>query len=564
MKSVSLAKTTLDVEEPFLSEAEYIVRPEDMALDLDATARSAAAGRVFWDGDTLVHLGSRRINCGRFLSHLTDEKKESFKHHILMFVDSQRFSLSVVLYLVASFCTASIDNPFHAVDTAWVSAAIENPSFRTRTFQARIFFDYWKDRYPKAATDDALNLLAQASRSPVTSNNVESDDPEKSWLTPEEFDDVLNSVWDNYELNGATQPALIRLLSLQYARRPSQLRGLKFLDLKSGGSKVIKGVIENEIHFPSVKEQGVETEFRGGKFEPHPIADHLWNMLLIQKVEVKAAFEKVLGTELTNEMTDQLPIFTTMARIKKSSKAIRLILKSDPLEMLHDELFHLRVERVGKVISLVNNSPIISVAQWHTQLPVPPISQRTGQPLILNAIRLRHSKARQLARMGVPKPVLSYWLGHNDDSAIDSYYSDPAEEARKLDEKMAPGLAPIALAFHGRLIASDAEATYPNDPLKSLEFAYNGLLKNVGKCGFYTLCGTSSIPLPCYRCRSFEPLVDAPHEEVLEILLFRQAQENDVVKLGSQRNALIPIDLSNDIRAVERCIELCKIKREQK
>jgi integrase len=564
VKSVSQAKTTLDVEEPLLSGDEYIVRPEDMALDLDATARSAAAGRVFWDGDTLVHLGSRRINCGSFLSHLTDEKKESFKHHTLMFVDSQRFSLSVVLHLIASFCTASIDNPFHAVDTTWVSAAIENSSFRTRTFQARIFFDYWKDRYPKAATDDALNLLAKVSRSPVTSNNVESDDPEKSWLTPEEFDDVLNSVWDNYELNGATQPALIRLLSLQYARRPSQLRGLKFLDLRSGDSKVIKGVTENEIHFPSVKEQGVEIEFRGGKFEPHPIADHLWNMLLIQKAEVKAAFEKVLGMKLTNEMTDQLPIFTTMTRIKKSSKAIRLILKSDPLEMLHDELFHLRVERVGKVISLVNNSPIISVTHWHTQLPVSPISQRTGQPLVLNAIRLRHSKARQLARMGVPKPVLSYWLGHNDDSAIDSYYSDPAEEARKLDEKMAPGLAPIALAFHGRLIASDAEATYPNDPLKSLEFAHNGLLKNVGKCGFYTLCGTSSIPLPCYRCRSFEPLVDAPHEEVLEILLFRQAQENDVVKLGSQRNALIPIDLSNDIRAVERCIELCKIKREQK
>ena len=58
--------------------------------------------------------------------------------------------------------------------------------------------------------------------------------------------------------------------------------------------------------------------------------------------------------------------------------------------------------------------------------------------------------------------------------------------------------------------------------------------------------------------------MDAPHEEVLAALRFRQAQENEMVKLGSARNLLIPIDLSDDIRAVERCIQLCKIKREQK
>jgi hypothetical protein len=57
-------------------------------------------------------------------------------------------------------------------------------------------------------------------------------------------------------------------------------------------------------------------------------------------------------------------------------------------------------------------------------------------------------------------------------------------------------------------------------------------------------------------------LVDAPHEEVLGALKYRQTQEQTVImKSGSIRNLLVPIDLSDDIRAVERCIALCKVKK---
>jgi len=168
-----------------------------------------------------------------------------------------------------------------------------------------------------------------------------------------------------------------------------------------------------------------------------------------------------------------------------------------------------------------------------------------------------------LARQGVPKPVLSYWLGHNNDDALNSYHNDPAETARELDEKMSTGLVTIAQAFHGKIIATDAESTHPNDPLKRLEFAKDDKLNYVGRCGKLSFCATTSIPIPCYRCRSFEPLADAPHDEVLEALRYRQAQEQAIIRPGSMRNLLIPIDLSDDIRAVERCIELCKIKREQ-
>ncbi|UZE14567.1 site-specific integrase [Pseudomonas sp. B21-053] len=563
MKKSATALPLLNVDEKNFSIDGDTISSEDIALDLDATARSAVDGRVFWDGDRLIHLGKRDIDCELFLSNLDPETKNSFKQGLLTFIDSRRFSTSVVMDLISTFCVSSKNCPPNVFDVNWASHALNNRSMRPRKYSARIFLEYWRARFPTAVTDDALNFLAQAAAPQTTSNNVESDDPTKSWLTDEEYDDALRSTWDNYDLTGSTQPALIRLLSLQYARRPSQLSGLKFEDLKPANNKAPVKQSDNEIHFPGAKEQGLDTEFRGGKFEAHPIADHLWNMLKIQRKEITFVFEQVFGLTLSAKDIDQLPIFTTQLRIIRSAKILKDTLGLEPSKHLHDELFHLAPTRLGRVISLTYNMSIGGPFPRKKALPERPISRRTGGPLLLNAIRLRHTRVRQLARQGVPKPVLSYWLGHNNDDALNSYHNDPAETARELDEKMSTGLVTIAQAFHGKIIATDAESTHPNDPLKRLEFAKDDKLNYVGRCGKLSFCATTSIPIPCYRCRSFEPLADAPHDEVLEALRYRQAQEQAIIRPGSMRNLLIPIDLSDDIRAVERCIELCKIKREQ-
>src|SRR5690606_11933397 len=40
----------------------------------------------------------------------------------------------------------------------------------------------------------------------------------------------------------------------------------------------------------------------------------------------------------------------------------------------------------------------------------------------------------------------------------------------------------------------------------------------IGNCGKASFCG-GAIPIPCYKCRSFNPWVEANHEEVLIKLL---------------------------------------------
>lgn len=147
--------------------------------------------------------------------------------------------------------------------------------------------------------------------------------------------------------------------------------------------------------------------------------------------------------------------------------------------------------------------------------------------------------------------LLSHWLGHTTERALEAYYNDPAEQARVIDEAMGPALAPLAMAFAGALIDSDEQATRATDPTSKLEFSRPGELLSVGRCGKHSFCATTSVPIPCYRCKHFEPLVHAPHHEVLDALLQRQSEENQALRIGGQRNLLIPIDLSADILAVK-------------
>lgn len=557
MKSNTAAAGQLDEELGALG-----IQQEDIAVDLHATAPPEMPGRIFWEDDRYIQLGLNSVDCSIFLSRLSNADKASFKKHIITHGEDQTLSSSSLLSLMQGFSLGGKNSPPKKFDLLWASNSIENSVFRSNKYKIQKFLEYWSDRYPGAVSNDALDFLAQAAPIKNKSNNVESDDPEKSWLSEDEYADVLRAIWNYYDEKDAHQPTLIRLLSMQYARRPVQLRSLKFCDLKTGAEKILSKIPDPEIHFPAAKEQDADEDFRGGKFEIHPVADHLWNMLMIQKKHIKVLFLETMGIELSKSQLEQVPIFTTALRIKNACNSLKDKLGLDPVLNTDDSLFHLPSGLIGRVLKFDGNGGSTNARKRNYPAHPPlPVSSRTGRPIVVTATRLRHTRARQLARQGVKRSVVSYWLGHNDDNALKSYYHDPAEEARQLDKAMSKGLTPIAMAFHGRIICTDAESTHPNDPSKRVELAKGYQLHYVGRCGKYSFCSTTSIPIPCYMCKNFEPLVDAPHQEVLEALLYRQQQEQELIRPGSMRHLLDPIDLSMDIMAVRRCIQLCDAKR---
>jgi integrase len=536
---------------------------DDLAVNLDRTKRpdaslktyqrDAPAGHFYWDEDVFHLAGRSAITCSS-LRALDPEVFQSLKENLVVFASSGQYANVSFLKAVQSLRQSFEKCPGLSFDKAWVFQALTVAGFRTSHSTIRSFFLYWSARYPGAITADALHHLVKTTVTRGISGNVLSDDPEKSWLTDIEYDATLQAVWRNYDaLAFGTQITFMRLLSMQYARRPIQISNLKIGDFRDGAGNG-EG-IGRSVQFPGAKDKLAEIGFRDSKIETHPVAAHLWDLFLIQRHDIRSLFETTLEIDLNEDEFRSLPLFTTVARIEKAVTTIEHHFKRNWRETLGDELFHLGPITCSKILTWRSNG--------HDPVPAlaPPISHRTGRPIIVSATRMRHTRARQLARLGMPRHVLSYWMGHASEKSIEAYYNDPAEEARQINDAMGTALMPMALAFTGKLIDDESQASRATDPESRLEFADGSQLTSVGNCGKHSFCATTSVPVPCYRCKHFEPLVFAPHTEVLQALLTRQAEENETIKNGGRRRLLIPIDLSSDIRAVRAAIERCDARR---
>lgn len=539
--------------------------PRELNVDLKRTEPPSQQDEIFyWDSDVLLHVGEYSVNMTYSLSRLSTPCKASFKSYFISFTKQGDYSSITHLGHIKALTAAMNANPPTAFDIDWITKALDKPSFlRAKTGITNLFV-HWKERDSRFISNEAITLLANV-KYPDEPRNVLSDDPEKSWLTDDEYDSLLSAIWNNYDKGiSGTQVTLIRLLSMQYARRPSQIAHLKIGDIRESNISNNRNTSERTINFPGVKDANAEENFRDSKFEPHPLADHLWGLLQIQKKEAKALYEYALDLALTDEQLNKLPLFCSEERIKQAEHIIDNRLQINLVDNLDHRLFHLPAVKITKIIRWSAHTPTCAFgadSSRRSRQPKLPISHRTGKKLFINATRLRHTRARQLARRGVPEHILSHWLGHTTKKSLDAYYNDPAELARKLDESMSPTLAPLAMAFSGVLIDSENQATRASDPTSKLEFAHKGELRNLGRCGKHSFCAATSVPIPCYRCKHFEPLVDAPHQEVLDALLHRQSAEEQAPKIGGTRNMFIPIDLSADIRAVISCITRCNARK---
>lgn len=533
----------------------------NLGISLDSTTRpESEASDLMWDGDLLKWVGMWQVDCSAF-KVLATHTYQSLRDHIIQFAKQRKYSVATFRAIVQTLNTSLAQYPTGGFDMPWLVKAITIPSVISHVGGIRSLFLYWNDRYPQAITSDALQFLARPLPREKRSKNVLSDDPEKSWLTDLEYDAVLRCVWDNYDRAITdTQLTLMRLLSLQYARRPVQLAQLKIGDFRDGQADD-GNTSGRRIHFPGAKDTGAAENFRDSKEEVHPVGDHLWDLFQIRKHEVKALVEKHLDRILTEHDLAQLPAFTTDVQLVRAIQLLTDHYSVDWRVNLNHRTFHLNSHTVSKVIRWLRNKLGDDIVR--TQNPSTPLSHRTGRPININATRMRHTRARQLARIGTPKHVLSFWLGHESAKTLDSYYNDPAEEARQINEAMQGALVPLAMAFTAKLLDDESDATRASDPESTLEFAANGNLNNVGKCGKHSFCATTSVPIPCYRCKMFEPLVYAPHEEVLLALLKRQAEEQAMIRIGGNRKLLTPIDLGPDIRAVQACIARCTARKSE-
>ncbi|MCY9811369.1 hypothetical protein [Aeromonas caviae] len=397
-------------------------------------------------------------------------------------------------------------------------------------------------------TDDIIDFFGPI-QSPKpkrpSGSRVRSDDPMEGWYTDTEYNSLVEAIWQGYESGTETLwRATALLLSAQYGRRPVQLAHLKIGDLKSVGECC--GVSGRRIEFPGVKDKGTGG-FRQSKIEVHPISNELWQLCQLQAADSTRRFEEHFGRQLSLKEKRLLPLFP--ARSTPS-----FIARIEDAQYLSET-----TEDLLSSPALHSKSYQISATLQEGPRGEPVISERTGQPLVQYAYRFRYTRARQLARLGVPRAILQYWLGHETKFSLEAYYDDPAERARALNNQISPIMAPLAQAFQGILRDSEADAERGNDPNSRIEL--DGMEElGVGTCGEHGFC-SASVPLPCYRCTKFQPWVYGPHHEVLNRLLERQKLENDVPIPGQHRRLLVPVQLDKDIQAVRAVIALCEARK---
>ncbi|HIE28698.1 TPA: hypothetical protein EYP66_15570 [Candidatus Poribacteria bacterium] len=412
----------------------------------------------------------------------------------------------------------------------------------------RRLLTHWHQLGRPGVDDDIIDFLSPIKKpQPKRSggSRIRSDNVEEGWYTDDEYTMLVSRIWSSYEIKEISlHKATLLLLSAQYGRRPVQIAHLKIGDLKSTGKSC--GVSGKRIEFPGAKDLS-SPDFRQSKIEVHPVGDDLWRLCQLQMNDSVKRFQTFLGRKLKPEVIKLLPLFPTQ-RPKLLQKKIELStqLTTSAEDMLGSEILH---PSPSSISTMIKRGPGRD----------PIISERTGLSLNQNSYRNRYTRARQLARMGVPKTTLQYWLGHTSLISLDAYYDDPAERARMLNDQIAPLMAPLSQAFQGTLRNKEADAVRSDDPVSRIELDGREELE-VGTCGEHGFC-TASVPIPCYRCIHFQPWIYGPHHEVLKRLLERQKLENEIPRPNQGRRLLVPVQLDNDIKAVKVVIALCENRK---
>jgi len=169
-------------------------------------------------------------------------------------------------------------------------------------------------------------------------------------------------------------------------------------------------------------------------------------------------------------------------------------------------LFHRTADSIARSMELVVNKLNV-------------FSERTGNPLHINATRFRRTIGTRAGAEGYGELVVAELLDHSDTQNVGMYVEAVPEMLDRIDRAVAMQLAPMAQAFAGILILDESESSRKGDPASRVcDPRFDETMSPMGSCGKHGFCG-SMAPIACYTCSSFQPWLNGPHEAVLSYLI---------------------------------------------
>jgi hypothetical protein len=261
----------------------------------------------------------------------------------------------------------------------------------------------------------------------------------------------------------------------------------------------------------------------------------LWTILAAQCDAVLTEVQTRLHVELQAVDAHELPLFP-------DPEAFEDISTPDELRsrLLGDHL-HCQAQEITAAVKRISEVSQVS-------------SERTGQPIILNARRFRYTLGTRAGREGAGVLVIAELLDHSDTQNASIYVKNVPENSAALDRAIGHLLVPYAQAFAGTLVDSEKDAKRGDDPNSQVRTQDGGL----GTCGSHGFC-SANVPVPCYTCHYYQPWLDGPHEIVLDELIAereRLYQITGVAKLAAANDRVIAAVAEVIVRCEARKAEL--------
>lgn len=434
----------------------------------------------------------------------------------------------------------------------------------------RSFLKAWHDlRYPGTDRKVYEALKEMTLKGPETGRAVRSMDPEEGPLEPTELHTLAKDIQSAYDQDTLDLDHFsLCLFHIATGRRPSQSANLKCKDLDEG--RALDPVSTSEsgdskaptetlllMHVPRSKQRAAtfRDAFRSVQWAPEFFAIFRMQQRMVQREfeSLLASQDWALQTQDLLALQTDLPLFPDWKRILASLEALAPVRQDG---------------RHGQ--ALQDLRAVAAGAQWHhsgqeitilmqVAVKVAGSISRTGEPLSINALRLRHTKGTDLAREGLGRDIIAWLLDHSTVESVKVYTDNLPEHAIPANAAMAlsPTMRNLAQLFRGQIVDSEADALAGDDP-QSSRIHFKG--KGTATCGTRKQCGMSSrIPLCCYECDDFQPWLEGPHLDVLSELLIERHQREDT--LGKDHRVTKAAD--STIVAIINVIQKCEVRRQE-
>ena len=392
-------------------------------------------------------------------------------------------------------------------------------SHEWRLGSIRGFLLQWHAQGYPGVSDETVDFLSSITlKGNEKGAAVRGMDPHDGPFDDQELEAILIAVAQHYDRGDIALDILsFTLLLVHTGRRPGQLAMLRAGDLHRASTSDGRRV--GLVRIPRSKQRGRAPRTL---FKDFCVSDDTYRVLRAQRDAVIAHAEELLAT-VPNTLRSELPLFPNWPALQeiRSTKALEEALGNDGL--------HAKLAAVRAGLDKVR---VYSV--------------RTGCRLHLTPRRFRYTLGSRAAREGYGAAVIAELLDHTDLQNVTVYCRDHPNFRQKIDRAVGQQLVPLAHAFAGLLVDSEADAQYGHDPAMRVGTRDS----KVGTCGSAGFCGAHA--RACYTCVHFQPWRDAPHAKMLGWLL---AERQRAVDAGASESVVAAIDRS--IQAVRAVIAAC-------